>query len=84
MRGFRYDVEDGFVEGQESHDKEDTDFHGRSKAYSRDIDSQIGDVPMSSREESLSLHQQDRKYNTNSKSIGMRECDDDVNPKRPS
>ncbi|XP_057463765.1 uncharacterized protein LOC130753603 [Actinidia eriantha] len=82
MRGFRYDVEDSFVEGQESLDKEDTDFHGRSKAYSRDIESQI--VPMSSREESPSLHQQDRKYNTNSKSIGMRECDEDVSPKRPS
>ncbi|GFZ01353.1 hypothetical protein Acr_14g0009880 [Actinidia rufa] len=84
MRGFRYDVEDGFVEGQESRDKEDTDFHGRPKAYSRDIGSQIGNVPMSSREESPSLHRQDRKYNTNPKSIGMRECDEDVNPKMPS
>ena len=82
MRGFRYDVEDSFVEGQESLDKEDTDFHGRSKPYSRDIDSQI--VPMSSREESPSLHRHDRKYNTNSKSIGMRECDEDVSPKRTS
>ncbi|PSS11384.1 hypothetical protein CEY00_Acc15659 [Actinidia chinensis var. chinensis] len=84
MRGFRYDVEDGFVEGQESRDKEDTNFHGRAKAYSRDIGSQIGDVLMSTREESPSLHRQDRKYNTNSKSIGMRECDEDVNPKMPS
>lgn len=86
VRRFRYDVEDGFVAGHEPRDKEAADFHGRPKGYNRGTDSRIGDVPRRSREERGTFFcGQDKKYNNaNSKSFGMRGCDEDVGSRRPS
>ncbi|KAL6986291.1 hypothetical protein U1Q18_019659 [Sarracenia purpurea var. burkii] len=82
VKRFRYDDEDGFVAGHETRDKEATDYHGRPKAFNRGIDNQTGDdAPRRSREErGPFLFRQDRKYNT--KSFAMRECDEDVGPRR--
>uniref|UniRef100_A0A5B7AEG9 Uncharacterized protein n=1 Tax=Davidia involucrata TaxID=16924 RepID=A0A5B7AEG9_DAVIN len=85
VKRFRYDVEDDFTPGHDTHDKDASDFHGRGnpKAYSRGINTRIGNVPRRSRDErGPFLHRRDGKYNANSKSFGIRECDDDIAPRR--
>ncbi|XP_043726192.1 uncharacterized protein LOC122672757 isoform X2 [Telopea speciosissima] len=74
VKRFRYDVEDGFA-AHESHNKEPTEFHSRGspKTYDRGIDSRLGDAPRRSREERGHFrYGRDWKYNSNSKSFGMR------------
>ncbi|KAA8522436.1 hypothetical protein F0562_013203 [Nyssa sinensis] len=85
VKRFRYDVEDSFAPGHDSRDKDGTDFHGRGnpKAYSRGINTRIGNVPRRTREEREPfLNRRDEKYNANSKSFGMRECDEDIASRR--
>ncbi|XP_042475992.1 uncharacterized protein LOC122057791 [Macadamia integrifolia] len=79
VKRFQYDVED--FAAYDSHNKEATEFHGRGgspKTYDRGIDSRLGDAPRRSREEKGHFrYGRDWKYDSNSKSFGMRECDED-------
>ncbi|KAK9276254.1 hypothetical protein L1049_005785 [Liquidambar formosana] len=68
-----------------SRNKDSLEFHGRGspKDYRRDVASHDGDVPRRSREErGLFVYWQDGEFNSNSKSFRMRECDEDVAPRR--
>ncbi|KAK9276335.1 hypothetical protein L1049_005867 [Liquidambar formosana] len=85
VKRFHYDIENGFAVAPNSQNKDSTEFHDRGspKDYSRDMASHNGDVPRRSREErGPFVYRRDGKFNGNSKSFGMRECDEDVAPKR--
>ncbi|OVA13968.1 hypothetical protein BVC80_1787g37 [Macleaya cordata] len=86
MKRFQYDVEDGFA-ARNSRNKDISGFHGRGNPkedYVRGIDSRLGDTaPRGAREEKGHFrYGRDGKYDANSKSFGVRECEDDIAPKR--
>ncbi|KAF8380186.1 hypothetical protein HHK36_027668 [Tetracentron sinense] len=84
VKQFRYDAEEGFAP-HNSHRKDSTEFHvrGSPKDYDKGIDSRLGDAPRRAREEKDHFrYGRDGKYNANSKSFSLRECDEDVAPRR--
>eukprot|EP00262_Sarcandra_glabra_P012538 TRINITY_DN3255_c0_g1_i1.p1 TRINITY_DN3255_c0_g1~~TRINITY_DN3255_c0_g1_i1.p1 ORF type:complete len:856 (+),score=197.32 TRINITY_DN3255_c0_g1_i1:128-2569(+) len=82
---FRYDIEDGF-RAHNSRTKDASEFHwrGNPRDYDRGIDSRLGNnAPRRAREEKGHFrYARDGKHNPNFNSFGIRECEEDIAPRR--